>query len=730
LTGTGFFVDGDGSLLTCFHVVRDKSNPKVTAKDLEVTFQGQTYPADCIFPSPDPSKRDVAVLQLKSRTLPPNAIVLPLDAWERKSGPDKEFRSFGFRSPDKLEGLHAKTEIRGRTDVATGLPLLQLASEAKGAEEIRSGMSGAPLYCDESDQIVGMIAVRVVEEDEETIPFAIPMEAVAEIWYPMQRRLWEESLLHTLLEILHGGDWFTQRTLRLFYESLPIASLAGYDTLGENKIKGLLDQLRGQERIYDFLNWLRIRRPDIPVTTLIDLPPVNRINFVNRNSERKRASATHATAYTLLDAPAGYGKTELLRAIEQDYFGLNWLCVCIDVPDDDRSAMGIIGELAKHTALPPDFFARSDSISEAGIKLSTALYSRLSSLDAPGLVVLIDNAERLPEDQIGPFLNDCLGAISRNLELRVCCAGRYIKSSWIRQASKAGPRFSRIPLTPFRFRYVEDTVRSLFPGQNELALRAAHLMYMTGGHPGCMAEILERMDFVQPVEEHFREHQDEYREIVLKAIAEIGRPIPAHLQNVFDDLSVFRCYDYRLLQQMLASVSLDYDGQANSLERELTATSLVRRKSNFVRDEIVRRLLAIRMYWKKPRRFLELCAAARDIYRQDLDTPTGQEATIALEWLFQELQLRYHQSEQGPKERAALREAFFADDGLLQQALEILRAGARWYDSSQNLLTQLEGEDEDWEFRFFLNYFLRTDRYKQEPFETMLHSVNGFIARS
>lgn len=720
--GTGFFINRDGSLLTCFHVIREKETGKVTDREITVTFNDVEYLADCIFPSPDPQRLDMAILRLKDGHLPHEANLLPLGEWQPGAKQTHEFRTYGFRS-EHFEGLHANGEIRGFTSTKSGRQLLQLGSEAIGAEEIRQGMSGGPVYCDAVEQIVGMLSLRV-KEPGETIPCAIPLGEIAAIWPPIKERLLEEELLKQLPKVLRD-KYFTEESFRLFYESLPLPDRRKYDELGENKFQALIEQLRNSGEVYDFINYMRGKHPNIPLHKLIELPPVHRINFVNREDELGDACGQFAPPYILFEAPAGYGKTELLKAIEQRHFRDGWLCIFVEVPKDVISAVDLINQLIGKAGYSENLSQLPDT-KAMGYTFAGFLEKQLALSDAAGIVLLVDSVERLPEDEIDPFLNDFLFAIWSVIRtLRIRLAGRYSGFLWQKRAKEFDLTIKS--LTPFRFRYVKETVRRLLPTQEEPDLCAAHLMHITGGHPGCMAEIIQRIDSSQTAEENFRINQDNYREIVLSVANETRKSIPEKLREIFDILSVFRRYNHRLLQQIIDAGLIKYDGDAAILERALTATYLVTRKDGFIQDEIVRRLLVTKLRWEEPERFVELCEKAKQVYEQDLQTVTSRPEHIAMEGLYHELQLDYYQRDQSQTTRETLQDTFYAESGALRRYLKTLSAKPYASDIKADLKTLLQDENRSWEFRFAVNFFLRGEQYDNEPYKGLLRYIDDFL---
>lgn len=642
--GTGFFIGNDGTLLTCFHILSDEATRDITEEEFTVTFKEQNYQAKCIYTSPDPNLLDIAILRLVDGDLPSRSTLLPLGEWRSQPNQTFGFSTFGFKSPEAFDGLFTEGKIRGRIKeraaTALDIELLQLSSEPVGKEEIRPGLSGAPVYYEATGCIVGVITSRFRKKNVEIIPLAVPIETIAKVWFPLRERLREEKILRQLPDIIDG--WFTEQALKTFYQELrkTVSDLEEYDKLGDDRSDALLGQIRRKGRVQDFVNYIRFKRPDIPLNDLIDLPSLHRVDFVNREDELQEVLGRYAPPFILFEAPAGYGKTELLKAIEHQHFQNGWLCIYVEIPEVNRAVDLIRLLITKAgysylTSLLPD-------IRRAGNLLATLLKKQVDSFGASGVILLLDNVERLPKSEVDVFLNHFLPAMQSEIQqIRIRLAGRYVGSFWAKQAREL--KLMIKPLTPFDFRSVRDTVKLKHPGQKQLDLRAAYLMHITGGHPGCMSRILEIMNFAQPVEENFIEHQDEYNEIVLPVAEKIRESIPQHLRDIFDNLSLFRRYNYRLLQRIIDAGIIEYEGDAINLERELTTTYLVTRKGGFIQDETARRLLAIRLRQEETERFINLCDECRQIYKQDLGESISRPEAVFIECLYQEIRLGYHQ---------------------------------------------------------------------------------------
>jgi hypothetical protein len=587
-------------------------------------------------------------------------------------------------------------------------------------------MSGAPVYCEKVNRIVGLIALRY-DEPGEIIPCGIPIEEVAEIYPPLAARLQEERVLAELANILLLGDWFTDKTLKGFYRGLPFPDLPGYEDLGEDKPQAILDELRSRKWVYDFIKCLQLKRSDIPLDGVLQLLPPHSLGFVNRQSELDKATGRFALSYIFFEAPAGFGKTTLLSAIQQRDIAEGRLCIYVEVPPDTDSALALACTVTQQAgcvtrSTPPH-------VGNVAWLLSGHLQHWLQDRESKrGLTLIIDSAERLPEEEIGAFLNDFLDPLLGLLfdfDVRFRLAGRYTGGRWAQQAQNFP--LEVIPLSPFQFQYVRDTLSLRFPRHAQLDTYAAHVMHLTGGHPGCMARILNSLGSLGPAEEHFARNGQTYRQFVLEVARDTRELIPESLREMFDVLSVFRRYNYTLLQSALNEKLIDYEGDVRGLEKDLTRTYLMDRDRGFIQDEIVRRLLALRLRWEEPEIFLEISEKVRELHKAYLAETYFQPEITFIELLYQELACRFYQSDGGPAAREGIREQFFVQDGVLGTYLEQLR-GKPESNSIGASLRNILHEGIDWEFQFVVNFFLRESEYTNEPYRRLYQKVRTFFS--
>lgn len=420
-----------------------------------------------------------------------------------------------------------------------------------------------------------------------------------------------------------------------------------------------------------------------------------------------------------------------MHKIVQQQEGDDWYCLSITIPKGNCRALSLAYTIAEKAGLKVD---RDQENSMERLASRTAGFIEAKADIMHGLVLLIDNAERLAPDDIEPFQREFLVPLQNGLkpakELRVRLAGRYIGIYWGRKDQSSPLSFTVPPLTPFIFRYVCETLRSVLTELKppEADLRSAHLLHLTGGHPRCMAYLLLWMNFTENAETHFTlAQQEHYYQTVIKPIAnEVHDSLPEQLQPVFDVLSVFRRCNYRLQQQMCDAKLLSYNGD---LERDLTHAYLAIHKDGFFQDGIVRTLLAVRLRFEAPDRFLHICEQAATIYWDNARHEQAQRPELLLiEAMYARLQQLYYQSTQDQVARETLRKTFFGETGLLQRSLNMLRAKPDARDHLANLKARLEEpEPEDWEFCFYVNFFLRDTQYNEHPCQEMLAQIDAAI---
>lgn len=731
ILGTGFFIDDDGSLITCYHVIGDKKNEVISRDKFQVSFWKngfeKTLDAEVIYASSNPKLLDFAILRLSQGKLHEGAYLGPVGKWERKTACKSE--SFGFRTPHNTEGQYAETNILGRT-----AGKLQLDSQAKRADQFRPGMSGAPILVDE--RIVGMIVTRF-KDPEETIPYGLPIESIARVWGPLARRFQEQELHDKIFNVLKNH--FTHYEL----ENKICANLPSFFKVDcssfvweilESPYQDIISQLKQNKNIYKFVHWLQRNFSDIDMEELI--PLTRYYGFVNREKELKHIRGNRH--YIFINAPAGYGKTTLLRETELRYSQDGWLSVYIQVHEKPATCKQIASDIQKFLGVSgiTSYPGLADIGSELANQLLITLqqftdkHKRTSKIEE-GIVLLLDNVERMSDIEFTHLLNDFIPALYDNLrensKFRVVFAGRYLGEKLGALNVDIKIPIAIESLESFRFDIVKNTVEYESTSKSKnFPLVAALVMQTTGGHPGCMAKIIPNISFQYP-EAHFATNKESYEKEVIRIADSIRKTIPYKLQNVFDMLSVFRRYNYSLLQKIIQEDIFDEKWSADDLEKSLTSTYLVNRSEGFIQDEIVRRVLFKRLrIHEETAKFIGLCCKAVNVYRKYLSETLYQPAYIVSEVLFSELQYNYYKTETPSMQSSQnLHQEFFKKDGILSNCLYELEKKPEGREHIRNLLELLK---KDWEFRFCLNFFLRgKNQYDDEPYKQLMRQTNTLI---
>lgn len=272
--GTGFVVTADGLIVTCAHVIDFAQagelvqlifyHPTVTKENREIRVA-------MVVPDyfRDVSAEDLAFLCLQG-PLPRNVVPLPLRQSFHAEG--QTFRSFGFPEAKPEDGLLGECRVLGFVS-AENIPLLQLRSS-----EISKGFSGAPLWDDRHQAVIGMVTsiigtrrVKIAGTDLELpfdrswrqpdTAFATPVETLRNACPLLQiSDLCPYSGLDAFTEddapLFFGRERLIGRLLNRLRQDLRFLAVLGPSGSGKSSVvqAGLLPQLR-QGAIGDSEYW-------------------------------------------------------------------------------------------------------------------------------------------------------------------------------------------------------------------------------------------------------------------------------------------------------------------------------------------------------------------------------------------------------------------------------------------------------------------------------------------
>jgi hypothetical protein len=454
--------------------------------------------------------------------------------------------------------------------------------------------------------------------------------------------------------------------------------------------------------------------------------------FANREYEMDVILSPFAPAYFVLDAPAGYGKTTLLKELKRR-FKEGWVCA-YGCAEEHSSLLSLANALAQELSISLTIDSNARLL---GANLARAIKQQKEDVIAQeGLVLLIDLGKR-PSLEMKDLLEEFIPGVQDNLRdlkffaikhnrFRVIIAGRSLAGR--KEIISASLLMKVLKLTPFDYEVVRDAARDYLPARAEDSIRqiAAHVTHITGGHPGCMARILKmyRESGFSP-DDFLTSYADDIRDIVLREVEDVRNDIRSELRSTLDNLCIFRHFDYGMLRRLISGDAPLIRGYTSEydLADELTGTYLLHWKGRLLRDDTTRRLLAIRLRQEVgTKEFSSRCRQAQAICAEYLEDPTIQMPEMwAIEFIFQFLQ-QYAGAIQTLQRRGEIRQDFFGE--AVPKALQLLvkNRDAR---VEQNALER--ALETDWEFRFMVNYFLRQDEYSDEPYREFQRRMDDFL---
>ena len=533
-----------------------------------------------------------------------------------------------------------------------------------------------------------------------------------------------------------------------------VLGTGAYDDLPGNiyaeKCISLLETVGQREAEITLLHELAYLRPDVDlspwgVVSELDEPSVKEpsptpfIDFANRKNEWERVVLYPNGQYYLFCGPAGYGKTALLKKLEDEFKRRQWLCAYIPL-DTYTSLKEIVSYLAQalDVSVTPSQDAYQSGkvfgesvIAKSGLEKGLAL---LFDVDHTPSIAFPDTLSALFHKFI-PGIWDTLSAEPNffrdpSHNYRIVLAGRDLAPTIDDLALPY--EFDKVQLHPFDDKVVQDIcINYLKDKLSNIQQRkefAAHLLFYSGGHPRCMVSTLKLFDQCNlPASGFFTQCRQEIERIAYDEANWVRSSINQKWRSAFDALCKFRRFDKETLEQLMGQ-GVIWQGLGEDTEDlivNLLHSYLVTRRADgaykHFSDDITRRLLTIRFRLDVASgEFSDAYRYARESCLNHLAESRELRHIWALETLFSYLQANIA-SIDTLKGRQALRKGFFEEELPLIMGLLTKDRNPR-----SEIAPFRELLIKDWEFRFTLNYYLRDTMYTDQMYQDLVHYVEQF----
>ncbi|MEH1819335.1 MAG: hypothetical protein V7L31_09700 [Nostoc sp.] len=477
----------------------------------------------------------------------------------------------------------------------------------------------------------------------------------------------------------------------------------------------------------------------------------DKIPFTNRDAPINDITGINYPTYCLVTAPEGYGKTEFLKQVMGRFKELQWCCAYASMSNYE-SIEHLEKQLAISLQLPLPQGDELNCGDRLGLLLSRN-WAEWQSQEKKGIVLLIDldgsapEKERLKEifkefndfkDKIQELLKKLQFFKNNSGRFRVVIAARCLIDLPLDRI------FTKLVLCPFNWEVIQDTatkyLKSIDMNSESLALLSGHLLYLTGGHPGGIAEALKVYrsgDYTfslflnsygkQLWEKKLKKCRDQIRESLRKEN-------DYHLYESIEKLSIFPILNSTwVLKEAVQRFQLPFSNDSFKLSLELTKTSIFTRDKTFIKDGMTRRILVISLLRESsPESFQELCSEAAKICREYIDqlkskNNSADAGTWSMQYFFQILQQHAGFINRGANSlsyRQNLRKTFF--EKTVEETLAIFHNTDK--EQIHEFLSTLKSEvEKDWEFQFVVNYYLHNDEYNDEPYRYLIHKLDEAI---
>ena len=418
---------------------------------------------------------------------------------------------------------------------------------------------------------------------------------------------------------------------------------------------------------------------------------VSEIEFVNRENELRLLQVERLRAsrspYTLIGAPAGYGKSYLLQrlipTIEADEtLRQQWRVRYVDFGPKVMNQIAYV----VHAINPGNqvFSEKPGFWNEPDTTIDLVCDHVIQELGTPlpegrcAVLLIFDAVERLDE-RARQWLYTLLNELYKRTRLgskeiitvRVIVAGRNVESFWegYKQSTPTSPAPRRINLSPFDKHPIQELIWGHAQAvqvdlDDQTVIRLAdEVQYLGGGHPAVIRSLVDHLASqsfaIGPAPEYFQQHRERLVRTVLAPVAgalleSLEANLDIRTRNAVQTLSVFRRVNANTVQTLVEAGILPPETKAVDLLGDmqrvywLDAPSI---KEPFYCDHLMRRILALDMAYgsqESRAQYRRLNKIALDLYGSWIhnlgqglpDTPlkATQRLLSVVEWLFHALQ--------------------------------------------------------------------------------------------
>lgn len=387
--------------------------------------------------------------------------------------------------------------------------------------------------------------------------------------------------------------------------------------------------------------------------------------FVNREKELlallPERLKGRMSPYVLLSAPAGYGKSYLLKKLIHD-FDVNperrhaWTTRYIQCPDESLDQLPSVIKTLTNNQYASE--ASQDAICSYLLKSLAEIIPGPNSGRKCVLIVL-DDVDKLADFPCA-WLADLLFTLRERMSsvegftIRFIFCGRNLDGFWARVADVHPlPAPERRFLTPFDQHAIQSLIWKVASNLGGLGLSdefvnwtALEIEYLSGGHPkiirGMVAELAKESFAIET--DYFEKNRRRFiKDFVAPVARELLKSVPADLHEALKQLSIFRLLTgttIEFLEEKGASFRTDAVSVLGDLvnARVLAKPTL---KMPFYQDHLMRRVLALAFSFRSPRDFERRNQTACEAYAywmENLPLDYSLKAWFMQEWLFHLLQ--------------------------------------------------------------------------------------------